>query len=278
MSIAGGVDKALQRAASIGCRAVQIFTRNQLRWSSPKLRPKEIEAFRRLKGAFPAVFAHASYLINLASPKIETFTKSVNALTEELDRCATLGITPLVLHPGYHMGAGESVGIEHLIEGIRTAYERSSAAGVQVALETTTGQGTSLGSRFEELGDMLSRYEIDEHNLGVCLDTCHVFAAGYDLRDRNGYEETWNRFDRCIGLEKLLAIHLNDSLAELGSKKDRHTHIGEGEIGSEGFRLLVCDRRFEKTPAVLETPKGKELKEDIENLARLRQLARQTKG
>ncbi len=278
MSIAGGIDKALQRAASAGCSAVQIFTRNQLRWSSPKLRSEEIEAFRRLREGFPAVFAHASYLINLASPRIETFSKSVNALAEELERCATLGITPLVLHPGYHMGAGEQAGIQRLIEGIRAAYERSSVVGVQVALETTTGQGTSLGSRFEELGEILSHSAMDELNLGVCLDTCHVFAAGYDLRDRNGYEETWNRFDRCIGLEKLLVVHLNDSLVEMGSRKDRHTHIGEGEIGSEAFRLLVRDRRFEKTPAVLETPKGKELKEDIANLNRLRQLARQTES
>ncbi len=275
MSTAGGVDKALERGSLLGCRAVQIFTRSQLRWSSPELHPVQIERFREHKGAFDAVFAHSSYLINLASADRTVFVRSVAALAEELRRCRTLGLTLLVMHPGHHLGRGIRFGIERLIEGIGKAYQLAGTPELRLALETTSGSGSSLGGRFEQLADMLAAAQARNLPVGICLDTCHVFAAGYDLRSSTGYRQTWERFDRLIGVRHLLAVHLNDSAGGLGSGKDRHRHIGEGQIGLQGFRLLVRDPRLETLPAVLETPKGKGLEEDAENLARLQSLAQE---
>ena len=274
MSIAGGVHRALERGRSISCEAVQIFTRNQLRWSSPALRDEEIRSFLRLKSGFKAVLAHASYLINLASPDEETHRKSVQALEEELRRCSVLGIPALILHPGSHRGRGVQRGIERIVDGARTVYAEARISRVRLTLETTAGGGSTLGGSFEQLRDLLAALE----NVGVpavvCFDTCHVFAAGYELRNRNGYETTWKRFDRVIGRKHLVALHLNDSVAELGSARDRHAHIGKGQIGLSGFRRLVRDPTLAQVPGILETPKGPDMREDVENLRLLGTLGR----
>lgn len=276
MSIAGGVHKALQRAASISCEVVQIFTKNQLRWAAPPLREEEIRVFRRLGGEFKHVLAHASYLINLASPDDRVYGKSVSALEQELDRCRALDIPALVLHPGYHLGMGVDRGIERLAGGVASAYERSGEKDVLLALETTAGRGSSLGGSFEQLEAILLAVEAGGIPVGICFDTCHVFAAGYELRTRSGYERTWRKFDRIIGLKALIALHLNDSKEGLASGKDRHEHIGRGRIGLGGFRLLAQDPRLLRTPGILETPKGRDMREDVENLRILRSLTSRT--
>jgi len=265
MSIAGGVHKALQRAASIPCEVVQVFTKNQLRWAAPALREEEIRAFRSRRGEFKHVLAHASYLINLASPDDRVYRKSVSALEQELNRCRALSIPTLVLHPGYHLGLGVDTGIERLAMGVRSAYEGSGTRDVLLALETTAGRGSSLGGRFEQLKAILSAVEADGIPVGICFDTCHVFAAGYD--------RTWRKFDRIIGHKHLIALHLNDSKEGLASGKDRHEHIGKGRIGLRGFRLLAQDHRLLRMPGILETPKGRDMREDVENLRILRSLA-----
>ena len=272
MSIAGGVHRALERARSISCEAVQIFTRNQLRWSAPALREEEIRSFQRLESGFKAVLAHASYLINLASPDEEIHRKSIRALEEELQRCATLGIPALILHPGSHRGRGIERGIERFVEGARRVYTADRINQVRLTLETTAGGGSTLGGSFEQLRDLLGALEVAGIPAGICFDTCHVFAAGYELRSRSGYRDTWRRFDRVIGRKYLVALHLNDSVAELGSARDRHAHIGKGQIGLSGFQQLVRDPALTQLPGILETPKGPDLREDVENLRVLRTL------
>jgi deoxyribonuclease-4 len=273
MSIAGGVDQALERGRSISCQAVQIFTRNQLRWSSPALRDEEIHNFLELKFAFRAVLAHASYLINLASPDEEIHRKSVQALQEELRRCSILGIPALILHPGSHRGRGPGEGIARVAEGARRVYTDENLHQVRLTLETTAGSGLNLGSRFEQLRDLLAALEDAGVPAGICFDTCHVFASGYELRNRNGYANTWECFDRVIGRKHLVALHLNDSVAGLGSARDRHAHIGKGQIGLTGFRLFVRDPTLAVVPGILETPKGPDMREDVENLRLLRKLS-----
>ena len=274
MSIAGGVHRALERARSISCEAVQIFTRNQLRWSAPALQEEEIRSFLSLKPEFKVVLAHASYLINLASPDEEIQRKSIEALNEELRRCLVLGIPALILHPGSHRGRGAEWGIERLVEGARRVFTADRGKDVRLILETTTGSGSTLGGSFEQLRDLLGALEAAGVPSGICVDTCHVFAAGYELRYRRGYQATWERFDRVIGRKHLSALHLNDSLGTLGSARDRHEHIGKGKIGRSGFRLLVRDPSLAQLPGILETPKGRDLREDVENLRLLRELSR----
>jgi deoxyribonuclease-4 len=272
MSIAGGMSRALERARLAGCNAVQVFTRNQMRWASPPLNDEDVRLFKAASAGFFSVFAHASYLINPASPDNEQFHRSVAALAEELNRCRRLGIGMLVLHPGSHRGAGESAGIRRVSEALNRACELAGTEEVRILLETTAGQGSSLGCRFEQLRDMLAGLAGGPCPAGVCVDTCHIFAAGYDLRAREAYEDTWSLFESCLGFSSLYAVHLNDSKRELGSRRDRHEHIGRGRIGSEGFRLLMQDPRLQHLPMVLETPKNPDLQEDRENLALLRGL------
>jgi deoxyribonuclease-4 len=274
MSIAGGVDRALERARSISCEAVQIFTRSQLRWSSPPLRDEEIRSFLTLKTGFKALMAHASYLINLASPDEEIHRKSIQALEEELRRCSILGIPALILHPGSHRGRGVARGITRVVEGARRIYTEQRLKQVRLTLETTAGSGSNLGGSFEQLRDVVGALENAGVPAGICFDTCHVFAAGYELRNRNGYESTWKRFDQVIGRKHLVVLHLNDSIAELGSARDRHQHIGKGQIGISGFRQLVQDPALAQVPGILETPKGRDMREDVENLRLLRDLSR----
>ncbi|MGA1793191.1 MAG: deoxyribonuclease IV [Thermoplasmatota archaeon] len=263
VSIAGGIHNSIARALDLGCDTFQIFTRNQRQWKSPPLPDEEVRIFKEtLSGSgLGPVLAHDSYLINLGAPEEHAFERSVNAFTEELMRCSRLDIPYLVTHPGSHLGSGVKAGTERVIEGLEMAFSRldemEEGDRVTVLLETTAGQGSGLGSSFEELENM-RRGSSRPERIGICLDTCHVFAAGYDLSDPRGYEEMMGDFDDILGLEVLKAFHLNDSLKPAGSKVDRHAKIGEGEIGIGGFSLMMNDHRFAEVPMVLETPGGDE--------------------
>lgn len=273
MSIAGGLHLAFARIRKVKGEALQIFLRNQRQWQTPPLTSEMAARFRKHweeSGQMP-VSAHDSYLINLAAPDPIMFEKSVAAFADELQRAAALGIPFLITHPGSHLGRGVEAGLEHFVNNLDRAITLSKTTGVEVLIEITAGQGTNLGSSFEEIGFILSQSQYGD-GLGVCFDTSHSFAAGYDIRTPETYEETFSRFDQIIGLERLKFFHINDSKRPLGSRVDRHEHIGKGEIGLEGFRLLLNDQQFQSHPMVLETPKGKDLKEDKKNLRILRSL------
>ncbi len=273
MSIAGGLHLAFDRIVEVQGEALQIFTRNERQWQIPPLSEDAVSLFHerhRETGAMP-VAAHDSYLINLAALDPTTLEKSVAAFAAELQRAELLGIPHLIMHPGSHGGMGVEEGVERFVRNLDRALTLSECSNVMVLLETTAGQGTSLGSRFEELAAILRASDF-RHRLGICFDTCHAFAAGYDLRTPDAYAATFSRFDEIIGLENLKFFHLNDSRKGLGVHVDRHEHIGRGEIGLNAFRLLLNDPHFSGHPMVLETPKGKDMREDRENLAVLRSL------
>lgn len=272
-SIAGGLHRALDRAQSVGCDAVQIFVRPPRTWAAPRLTSEGVARFkaRAAETGIRPVVGHTSYLLNLSSPKDDLWRKSRDMLIVELERCEAVGAPWLVLHPGAHVGTGEEAGLERMARALGEVHAAASGLQAQILLETTAGQGTRLGYRFEHLAWLLENTPQGER-LGVCLDTCHVFAAGYDLRTAEGYEETMDAFERIIGLERLKVVHLNDSKLELGSRRDRHEHIGEGHIGLEGFRRILNDRRLAGLPGLLETPKGEDLHKDRESLALLRSL------
>lgn len=271
MSIAGGVEQALLRGKGIGCEAVQIFTKNARQWRAKPFTPEEVARFKRVQEAtgLRAVFAHTSYLVNLGAANEELWRKSVESFVEEMDRCAALGLPYLVTHPGAN--PEEEAGLEKIRLALDEILQRTEGSGVMILLETTAGQGASLGHRFEHLAWLIRESKYPER-LGVCYDTCHTFVAGYDIRTPAAYEETFARFDQVIGLKRLKAVHLNDSRGALGSRVDRHEHIGAGNLGLEAFRLLLNDPRFRDLPMVLETPKGPDLREDVENLRVLRSL------
>ena len=275
MSTAGGVHRALERGRSIGCNAVQLFVKSNTQWEARPLEDGEIAAFRRLRRAFRPgyVFAHTSYLINLASPVPGLLEKSRDSLVTEIERCAALGIPALVLHPGSHRGDGLEAGIERVAESLNAVFTATPKAKVRILLENTAGAGNTIGSRFSEIGGII-RGVRRKSRVGVCFDTCHGFAAGYDIRTTRGYDATFAEFDATIGLKQLRAFHLNDSLRGPGEHLDRHVHIGKGMIGLPGFRRIVNDPRFFDLPMTLETPKGEEMAEDVENLAVLRGLRR----
>jgi len=274
-SISGGLHLAFDRIRAVGGEALQIFTRNQRQWKAAPLEEEEITAFRKSwdEADRMPVASHASYLINLGSGKREQVEKSVTAFAAELQRCAQLGIAQVVIHPGSHGGAGVETGLANVTKNLDRVIEVAGddCAAVTILLETTAGQGTGLGSRFEELAWILE-HSTSSDRLGICVDTCHIFAAGYDIRTSESYGATCAEFDRCIGLDRICFFHLNDSKKELGSRVDRHEHIGQGRIGTEGFRCLLNDPRFTGHPMTLETPKGKDLVEDQQNLATLRAL------
>jgi deoxyribonuclease-4 len=274
MSIAGGVSKALERGHSIGCEAIQMFTKNQRQWKSKPLAPEEVERFKlkQAETGIEPIVAHDSYLINLGSPDEAMWQKSLQAYIIELQHCETLGIPYLVMHPGSHLGSGEEAGLRRVADGLSRAHEATRGFGVISLLETTAGQGTNLGYRFDQLATIRETVEKAER-VAVCFDTCHVFAAGYDLRTPEAYAETMAEFDRILGLHLLRCFHLNDSKKGLGSRVDRHQHIGQGLLGLEPFRLLLNDPRFAGLPGLLETPKGPKMLEDVENLRLLRSLA-----
>jgi deoxyribonuclease-4 len=275
MSIAGGLHLAFTRIRKVKGESLQIFLSNQRQWKTFPLTAEMIEDFRQQwkKANSMPVAAHDSYLINLAAPDPTTLEKSVAAFADELQRAATLEIPFLITHPGSHRRVGVEAGLKRFVENMDSAIVRSKTSTVTVLIENTAGQGTNLGSTFEEISFIIGESRHGD-SLGVCFDTSHAFAAGYDLRTRATYEETFSQFDRIIGLERLKFFHINDSKRPLGSRVDRHEHIGKGEIGLAGFRLLLNDPRFRDHPMVLETPKGKELKEDKRNLKVLRSLCR----
>lgn len=273
MSIAGGVDKSLLEGKKVECDAIQIFTRSSRQWAAHPYGKEEIDLFKRNRKetGIGTVVAHDSYLLNLGSPDTALRKKSIAAFIDELERCETLAIAALIAHPGAHMGAGELAGIKTIARSIDQVHSACGGFKTKIALEITAGQGSCLGYRFEQIRDMIDATKQSER-LGVCFDTEHAFAAGYDFRSRDGYASTFEQFDELIGIERLAAFHLNDSKKELGSRVDRHDHIGQGWLGVEAFRLLLNDFRFWGIPMCLETPKGKDLREDRDNLALLRSL------
>ncbi len=274
MSIAGGIHLAFERAQQAGCRTLQIFLKNSNQWRAKALTEQDQALFSeaRARSGIAPVVAHSSYLINLATPDRSLHGKSVEALVEELERANYLGVPAVVLHPGAHKDSGEAAGIAAVAQGLNAAFERVPPP-VTVLLENTAGQGSSVGHRFEQLGAILEGVR-DAGRIGFCLDTCHLFAAGYDIGTEAGYRRTMRAFDRLIGKEKIRAFHVNDSRKPLGSRVDRHTHIGQGCIGLEAFRCLVNDRRFAAVPKILETPKDEDLELDRMNLSTLRSLRR----
>jgi deoxyribonuclease IV len=273
MSIAGGVHMAIKRACSIDCTAMQIFVKNNMQWFARPLSTDEIRAFldHQQRAQLASVFAHANYLINLAATNPQFHANSLRALAEELIRADHLELPFLVMHPGAHLGAGEEAGLEKIAASIDAIWRVIPKVKTKIALETTAGQGSCLGYRFEQIAKILNTVREPER-LRVCIDTAHIFAAGYELGSEMGVKKTFREFDRVIGRHRLAAIHLNDSKAVRGSRVDRHSHIGKGQIGLAAFRFIMNEQRFSKIPKVLETPKGKELKEDVVNLRTLRRL------
>jgi len=270
-SVAGGLQNALFTGKEVGCEVVQIFSKNQMQWKSKPLKSEEVEIFQKAQeetGVRP-VSVHDSYLINLANPAQPTLQRSIDAFTDELRRCELLGIPFLVMHPGSHLGEGEAAGMERIASNIKTCYRRSGVENTTILLEATAGQGTNLGYRFEQLKYIIDRSGLGER-IAVCLDTCHVFAAGYDIRTRRAWDKTRAEFDKIIGLEKLQVFHLNDSKRELDSRVDRHARIGQGEIGLESFRTLLRDPDLGDIPMILEIPGGNEAyREDLDLLRAL---------
>jgi deoxyribonuclease IV len=275
MSIAGGLSLALERGREVGCGAVQIFLKNQRQWAAKLLAAGEVRAFRAARRATGVrhVFAHSSYLINLGNPSPALWSQAVDAFTDELERAEALGLSCVVIHPGSHMGAGLEAGLARVTAALDESLARTAGYRVKVALENTAGAGNTIGRTFGELAALLERAARPER-LGVCLDTCHLFAAGYDVRTAAGYRRAMAECEATVGLERVLAFHLNDAKAPLGSGLDRHENIGRGALGLVPFRLLLNDRRFARVPKVLETPKEPEPAADLRNLAVLRTLRR----
>ena len=274
MSIAGGMSRAVERAKAVSATALQVFVKSSNQWAARPFAPGEIGDYRSAAedaGLAPFTLAHASYLINLASPNDALWEKSSGALREELLRCEQLGIPWLVVHPGSHVGSGVEAGVGRVASALKRVLAGAEGGSSGVLLEITAGQGHSLGARFEELGEMIARAGGSDR-LGVCFDTCHALAAGYEIRDAASYRETMRALDAAVGLSRLKAFHLNDSKGDLGSRLDRHEHIGRGKLGLEAFRLILSDRRFRDLPMVLETPKEEDLEEDRTNLGVLRAL------
>lgn len=303
MSVAGGLHNAFDIAADAGCDCVQVFVKNQRQWAARPLTDEDLIAWQaaaRRTGIAPVV-AHATYLINLASPDDALWHRSIDAYVIELDRCAALGVAGLVVHPGAHLSAGEAAGCRRVADALRITLDRTAGLNVaelgasptgggaepidgytgraarrspQIWLEVTAGQGSCLGHRFEHLRDMIDAAGADER-IGVCFDTCHALAAGYRFDTAQSFVDTFGAFDRILGLHRLRCFHLNDSQREAGSRVDRHTHIGRGHVGRGAFRLIVNDARFRSLPMILETPKGEDARGrdyDRLNLAALRRM------
>lgn len=256
VSASGGIENAVRNAQLIGANAFALFTKNQRQWSAPALTPEQIETFRRAmsEAGFTAqqVLPHDSYLINLGHPDKEGLDKSRDAFFEEMERCELLGLDRLNFHPGSHLKRiSEEGSLQLIAESINMALERTK--GVTAVIENTAGQGSNLGYRFEHLAYIIERVE-DKSRVGICIDTCHAFAAGYDLRNREACERTFEELDRVVGIGYLRGMHLNDAMRPLGSRIDRHTPLGEGEIGWECFKYIASDARFDNIPLILETP------------------------
>jgi len=273
LSVAGGVDKAFDRAENLDCTSFQIFTKSNRQWKAKPLESQVIDRYhqRQAETDIEPVVCHASYLINIGASDGTVWDKSVNALLIELERCEQLKIPYLVLHPGAHMEQGVETGIARVVQALDLVHQRQPDYAVKIALEITAGQGTVLGSSFQEIAQMLADCQQSER-LAVCFDTCHALVAGYEFRTPASYQTMIDEFDRVIGLDRLKVIHVNDSEKDLGSHVDRHAHIGEGCIGLEPFGYFLNDSRFKKVPFLLETPKDDDPGDDIRNLEKLRAL------
>jgi len=278
MSIRGGVSMAIERARSIDCTAMQIFVKNNMQWFARPLSRAEIRAFldHVQRGELLSVFGHANYLINLAATNLQFHANSIRALAEELVRADQLELPFLVLHPGAHLGAGEQAGLEKIVNSIDEVFRKIPKVKTKIALEITAGQGSCIGHRFEHLAHIMENVREPER-LRVCLDTAHLFAAGYDISSESGVRRIFRELDRVIGRDRLVAIHVNDSKTPCGSRVDRHEHIGKGRIGLDVFRFVMRSPRFRKIPKVLETPKSTDLVEDVINLNTLRRLHSETR-
>lgn len=276
-SISGGLHKAVERAAAYECTALQIFTANARAWKQPSLSEDDIAQFKSAleSSNVRVAVSHAGYLINPASPSEETREKSLHAMKAEMDRSARLDLPFVVLHPGNYVKGTRKNGMTRIIDGCRQILDETPADGPRLLLETTAGQGTGIGRTFEEIAELLSGIDAPDRT-GVCLDTCHIFAAGYDIRSSEAYEKTMAAFDAAIGLDRLHVIHLNDAKKALDSRVDRHEHIGRGEIGANGFKAVMTDPRLDDIPKIIETPKDSPDGKDWDeiNLTRLRELAK----
>lgn len=275
MSISGGVDKAIERGNQLSCTAIQLFTKNATQWKGKIFEEEEIVRFLSLrkKSSISKILAHDSYLINLASGSPALRTKSIHALINEMERCRILSIPYIIMHPGAHLGIGEDEGIKNIVNSLNIiVLEKTDGWPVDIAIETTAGQGTSIGCRFEHLSRIVDGVK-NKERIKVCLDTCHIFAAGYNISTAEGYDSVMKEFDRVVGIDRLVCFHVNDCKKGLGSRVDRHEHIGKGALGQLPFRLLMNDKRFENVPKIIETPKDKDMKNDRRNLAVLRKMA-----
>lgn len=278
LSMAGGFHRAIEAALDLECDTVQVFVKNQRQWRAAPLRSADLDRWHALRATpgFGPVIAHASYLINLASPDRGLYARSQATLSDELRRCDRLGIPYLVAHPGSATGSSPRAAIARVAAALNRIFGRHPTLQATLLLETTAGQGSSLGRSFDELGEIIRHVEVPER-IGVCIDTCHVFAAGYDIRRQDGYHEMIAAAARTVGLERIRCWHLNDSLGECGSHVDRHAHIGQGKLGRAAFAHVLTDPRFHDTPMILETPKGQDAQGrdfDRLNLRRLRAIAR----
>jgi len=278
-STSGGVHTALQRARTIGAAVCQIFVKNNMQWFGRPYEPGGLALYANelAAGDIAPVFGHTGYLINLGAPASENRDRSIKSLIQEISLATSLGIPFLVLHPGAHLGRGEEEGLAQVVAGLDEALAATRSLPVRIALENTAGQGTCLGARVEHLAAIIERCAAPER-LGVCLDTAHFFAAGFDIRTPAGWDAAIGAVASQLGLDRILAFHLNDSKTALGSRVDRHDHIGQGQIGREAFRHIVNDPRFKQHPGCLETPKSEDLHEDLANLKVLRSLAAGEKG
>lgn len=273
MSIAGEVGESLMRGKSIGCDCIQIFTKLSRQWASKPFTEEQIANFKRnqRETGIAMVVAHDSYLLNLGAPDEKLRQRSVSGFIDELERCEALGVPYLIAHPGSHVGSGEEAGIKTIARSLDEAHSACKGFAACVALEITAGQGSNLGYKFEQVAqifDMVRQHE----RLRLCFDTEHAFAAGYDLTTDEGYERTFKELDQHVGLKKLVAFHLNDSLKPFNSRVDRHQHIGKGYLGTKTFKRLLHDRRFFGIPMCLETEPGPEMKDVAADLATLRRL------
>jgi deoxyribonuclease-4 len=264
---------ALKRATSISAASCQIFVKNNMRWFGKPFSDPDLELYKTVfdECQITWVFGHAGYLINLAAPASENRWISIKSLIQEIEFATQLGLPFIVLHPGAHLGAGETPGFDQTVSGLNEVFEATKKSPVRIALENTAGQGSCLGYKISHLAVIFDRVKKPER-LGLCLDTAHLFAAGYEIRTPGAWDAVIREVTKLIGLGQVLAFHLNDSKTALGSRVDRHAHIGEGLIGKAGFRHIVNDPRFKNVAGCLETPKSKDLKEDIRNLQTLRSL------
>ncbi len=273
MSTAGGLYKAVERARSVGCDSLQVFVKNNKQWFANPPAAADCDRFAQAwkESGIKKVFGHAGYLINLAGPASATRENSVKSLIQEIQYAAQYKIPFLVLHPGAHLGLGEEQGIAQAIAGLNEVFAATADSPVRIALENTAGQGSCLGSKIAHLASIFDGVAAPKR-LGICLDTAHFFAAGYDLRQPKGWDAAIKEVEDLIGLRQILAFHLNDSKTDLGSRVDRHEHIGKGKIGAQGFAHILKDSHFTNHPGCLETPKSDDLHEDVENLEVLRGL------